>query len=75
MPQLIAHTEANRYVGDSARLRGLQEYPQERRRTDAEVAQKDLRAAIARAAEVGLQLPSAQLAMGLMHRLWGAEEL
>jgi 3-hydroxyisobutyrate dehydrogenase-like beta-hydroxyacid dehydrogenase len=75
MPQLVAHTEANRYVGDSARLRGLQEYPLQRRRADAELAQKDLRAAIARAAEVGLQLPSAELAMGLMRRLWGAESL
>lgn len=75
MTELVAHTEANRYVGDSARLRGLQDYPLERRRTDAEVAQKDLRAAIARAAEVGVRLPSAELAMGLMHRLWGAEEL
>jgi 3-hydroxyisobutyrate dehydrogenase-like beta-hydroxyacid dehydrogenase len=75
MAELVAHTEANRYVGDSARLRGLKDYPLERRQTDAEVARKDLRAAIARAAEVGLRLPSAELAMGLMHRLWGAEEL
>ena len=44
------------------------------RQHDAEVARKDLRAAITRAAEVGLQLPSAELAVGLMPRLWGVEE-
>jgi len=74
MAQLVAHTEANRYVGDSARLRGMVDYPLRQRQHDAEVAQKDLRAAIARAAEVGMKLPSAELAVGLMHRLWGAEE-
>lgn len=75
MAELVAHTQANRYVGDSARLRGMQDYPQKQRQHDAEVAQKDLRAAIARAAEVGLKLPSAELAVGLMHRLWGVEEV
>jgi 3-hydroxyisobutyrate dehydrogenase-like beta-hydroxyacid dehydrogenase len=74
MAQLVAHTEANRYVGDSARLRGMQDYPLRQRQHDAEVAQKDLRAAIARAAEVGLELPSAELAVRLMHRLWGTED-
>ena len=75
MAQLVAHTEANRYVGDGARLRGMQAYPLEQRRKDAELAQKDLRAAIERAAGVGLRLPSAELAVGLMHRLWGAEDV
>jgi len=42
-------------------------------RKDAELAQKDLRAAIARGAEVDVKLPSAELAMTLMHRLWGAD--
>jgi 3-hydroxyisobutyrate dehydrogenase-like beta-hydroxyacid dehydrogenase len=74
MAELVAHTQANRYVGDSARLRGMADYPLGQRQHDAEVAQKDLRAAIARAAEVGLQLPSAEHAVGLMHRLWGIEE-
>jgi 3-hydroxyisobutyrate dehydrogenase len=71
MAQLIAHTEANRYVGNFARLRRMDEVPQRQRQKDALVAQKDLRAAIARAAEVGIQLPSAELAVGLMQRLWG----
>jgi 3-hydroxyisobutyrate dehydrogenase len=75
MAELVAHTEANRYVGDSARLRGMADYPLRQRQHDAQVAQKDLRAAITRAAEVGLQLPSAELAVGLMHRLWGAEDV
>lgn len=74
MAQLVAHTEANRYVGNLARLRALADLPESARRKDAEVAQKDLRAAIARGAEVGLQLPSAELAVSLMHRLWGTEE-
>jgi 3-hydroxyisobutyrate dehydrogenase-like beta-hydroxyacid dehydrogenase len=74
MAELVAHTEANRYVGDSARLRGMVDYPLRQRQHDAEVARKDLRAAIARAAEVGLELPSAELAVGLMHRLWGTED-
>lgn len=75
MAQLVAHTEANRYVGNSARLRGMQDIPLGQRQKDAELAQKDLRAAIARAAQVDLELPSAELAVGLMHRLWGAEPL
>jgi 3-hydroxyisobutyrate dehydrogenase-like beta-hydroxyacid dehydrogenase len=73
MAQLVAHTEANRYVGNLARLRGLQDYSLQQRQKDAELAQKDLRAAIARAAEVNVELPSAELAVGLMRRLWGAE--
>jgi 3-hydroxyisobutyrate dehydrogenase-like beta-hydroxyacid dehydrogenase len=75
MAQLVAHTEANRYVGNSARLRMLESGPLRQREKDAEVAQKDLRAAIARADEVGVRLPSAELAMGLMHPLFGAEPL
>lgn len=73
MAQLVAHTEANRYVGNSGRLRAMQDIPLQQRQKDAELAQKDLRAAIARAAEVGIELPSAELAVSLMHRLWGAE--
>jgi 3-hydroxyisobutyrate dehydrogenase-like beta-hydroxyacid dehydrogenase len=74
MAQLVAHTEANRYVGNAARLRMLESIPLRQRQKDAELAQKDLRAAIARAAEVGTRLPSTELAVSLMHRLWGAEE-
>lgn len=73
MAQLVAHTEANRYVGNLGRLRGMQEIPFQQRKKDAELAQKDLRAAIARAAQVGIQMPAAELAVGLMHRLWGVE--
>jgi 3-hydroxyisobutyrate dehydrogenase-like beta-hydroxyacid dehydrogenase len=70
LAQLVAHTEANRFVGNLARLA---EIPLQRRQTDAELAQKDLRAAIARGTELGVKLPSAELAVGLMHRMWGAE--
>jgi 3-hydroxyisobutyrate dehydrogenase-like beta-hydroxyacid dehydrogenase len=73
MAELVAHTEANRFVGGSARLRAMESIPAEQRKKDAVLAQKDLRAAIARGAEVGVQLPSAELAVGLMHRLWGVE--
>lgn len=73
MAQLVAHAEANRYVGNATRLQMLEQVPLQQRKKDAELAQKDLRAAIARAAEVGISLPSAELAVGLMHRLWGAE--
>jgi hypothetical protein len=51
----------------------LESIPDPQRKKDAVLAQKDLRAAIARATEVGIELPSAQLAVGLMHRLWGTE--
>lgn len=71
--QLVAHTEANRYVGDSIRLKMMESIPVAQRAKDAELAQKDLRAAIARAREVGVALPSAELAIGLMHRLFGAD--
>jgi 3-hydroxyisobutyrate dehydrogenase len=73
MAQLVAHTDANRYVGNAARLRIYETIPLSQRQKDAELAQKDLRAAIARGAEVGTRLPSAELAISLMHRLWGAE--
>ena len=70
MAQLVAHTESNRYVGN---LRRLQEIPLEQRRKDVETSKKDLRAAIARAAELGLPVPSAERAVDLMPHLWGVE--
>jgi 3-hydroxyisobutyrate dehydrogenase len=73
MAQLVAHTESNRYVGNMARLKGMQAIPVAQRAKDAELAQKDLRAAIGRASELGVSLPTAELAVTLMHRLWGAE--
>jgi 3-hydroxyisobutyrate dehydrogenase-like beta-hydroxyacid dehydrogenase len=73
MAQLVSHTEANRYVGNANRLHALRDVPLQQRQKDAELAQKDLRAAIARAGDVGIRLPSAELAVSLMHRLWGAE--
>jgi 3-hydroxyisobutyrate dehydrogenase-like beta-hydroxyacid dehydrogenase len=71
MAQLVAHTESNRYSGD---LKRLTEIPLQQRRKDAELSQKDLRAAVARGVEVGLRLSSAAHAVDLMHRLWAAEE-
>ena len=73
MADLVAHTQSNRYVGDSARLRLMKDVPDAQRKKDAELAQKDLRAAIARGREVDVELPSAEVALGLMHRLWGTE--
>jgi 3-hydroxyisobutyrate dehydrogenase-like beta-hydroxyacid dehydrogenase len=73
MAQLVAHTESNRYVGNLARLRSMSDIPLAQRAKDAEVAQKDLRAAIERGRQLGVSLPTAELAMTLMHRLWGAE--
>ena len=70
MAQLVAHTESNRYVGNLTRVLQV---PAAYRKKDAELAQKDLRAAIARAAELGVQLPTAELAVGLMHRLWSVD--
>jgi 3-hydroxyisobutyrate dehydrogenase-like beta-hydroxyacid dehydrogenase len=69
LAQLVAHTESNRFVGERS---GLMKVPLPNRKKDAELAQKDLRAAIARGAALGVQLPTAELAIGLMHRLWGA---
>lgn len=73
VPQLVAHTEANRYVGNKARLAAYGQFPDQKRKKDAELAQKDLHAAIGRAAQFDLVLPSAELAVGLMHRLWGTK--
>jgi 3-hydroxyisobutyrate dehydrogenase len=73
MTQLVAHTEANRYTGNLSRAKGMESVPRERRETDAVLAQKDLRAAIARGREVDVPMPCAELAVGLMHRLWGVE--
>ena len=36
MAELVAHTEANRYVGDSARRRGMQDYPLRQRQLAAD---------------------------------------
>lgn len=73
LAQLVAHAEANRFTGSSERMRGLASYPPTAREKDAVLAQKDLRAAMARAAELDLELPSAALTVGLMHRVWGVE--
>lgn len=73
MAQLVAHAECNRYVGNATRLHMQKNVPFAAREKDAVLAQKDLRAAIARAAEVGVELPSAELAVSLMHLLFGAE--
>jgi len=73
MAQLVAHAECNRYVGNATRVHMQKNVPFAAREKDAELAQKDLRAAIARAAELGVQLPGAELAVSLMHLLFGAE--
>jgi 3-hydroxyisobutyrate dehydrogenase-like beta-hydroxyacid dehydrogenase len=73
MAQLVAHAECNRYVGNATRQYMQKNVPFAAREKDAVLAQKDLRAAIARAAEVGVELPSAELAVSLMHLLFGAE--
>jgi 3-hydroxyisobutyrate dehydrogenase-like beta-hydroxyacid dehydrogenase len=70
MAQLVAHTESNRYAGN---LKRLEEIPLAQRQKEAELSKKDLRAAIARGAELGLLLPSAERAVDLMTRLWGVE--
>ena len=76
LAQLVAHTESNRFVGDiGARWSRMKELPLQQRQKDAELAQKDLRAAAARAAELGFRLPGTEGAVNLMHRLWGAEPL
>ncbi len=69
LAKLVANSEANRFVGELPHAR----IPEQRRQVDARLAQKDLRAALARAAQVGLQLPSTEHAVGLMHRLWGVQ--
>jgi 3-hydroxyisobutyrate dehydrogenase-like beta-hydroxyacid dehydrogenase len=68
LAQLVAHTESNRFVTHMSRFKEL---PLENRMKDADLAQKDLRAAVARAGELGVPLPTAELAVGLMHRFWG----
>jgi 3-hydroxyisobutyrate dehydrogenase len=73
MAQLVAHAECNRYVGSATRLHMQKNVPFVAREKDAVLAQKDLRAAIARGGELGLELPSAELAVSLMHLLFGAE--
>ena len=70
MAQLVAHTESNRYAGN---LKRLEEIPLAQRQKDAETSKKDLRAAIARGAELDLPLPSAERAVDLMTHLWSAE--
>jgi 3-hydroxyisobutyrate dehydrogenase len=70
MAQLVAHAEANRYVGD---LKRLEEIPLANRQKEAETSKKDLRAAVSRARELGLALSSAEQAVDLMPRLWAAE--
>jgi 3-hydroxyisobutyrate dehydrogenase len=70
LTQLVAHTQSNRYTADIAKL---VPYTLELRQKEAETSSKDLRAAIARGAELGLQLGSAEHALSLTPRLWGAD--
>jgi 3-hydroxyisobutyrate dehydrogenase len=70
MERLVAHTQSNRFNGNLARLETI---PFELRRKEAETSMKDLRAALARAAELGLSLSSTERAVDLMQRLWAAE--
>ncbi len=71
MREIAMHTGANRVVGDISRGRVPEDYA--RRLNNAETAQKDLRAAIARAEELDLQLPTSSLAVGLMLGLWAVD--
>ena len=71
MREIAVHTGAGRIVGDISRGRAAEDF--ERRLNNAETAQKDLRAAIARADELDLKLPTAALAVDMMHGLWAVE--
>ena len=70
MDQLVAHTASTRYMGNLARL---QQIPLEQRRREVETSRKDLRAALARGRELGVDLSAAERAEGLMGRLWAVD--
>lgn len=71
MREIALHTGAANFVGDISSGRVPEDY--ERRLNNAETAQKDLRAAIARAAELDLELPTATFAVDLMPGVWAVE--
>ena len=69
--ELVQHAGAMTFTGDLSSNRNESDF--DRRVLNAETAQKDLRAAIARGAELGLALPAAEESIGRMHALWGVE--
>lgn len=74
LSQLVAHTQCNAFFGNFPKLRAMAPAdPKRKPQVDSELAQKDLKAALQRAAKVGLQLPTVEFAVGRMPDLWGAE--
>jgi len=71
MSELVAHTASNRYLGRLSKL--TEKVPLERRVADVEIARKDMLAAIARATEIGVAMPSVEATVGLIHRAWGVD--
>jgi 3-hydroxyisobutyrate dehydrogenase len=71
MREIARHTGATNLVGDISKGRSPEDY--ERRLNNAETAQKDLDAALARAAELQLELPTTAFAVDLMHGIWAVE--
>jgi 3-hydroxyisobutyrate dehydrogenase len=71
MREIALHTGATNFVGDISRGRSPEDY--DRRLNNAETAQKDLDAALARAAELDLELPATEFAVDLMPGIWAVE--
>ena len=68
---LAVRSGAVQLTGDFSVGRGPEDY--DRRVNNAETAEKDLRAAMARAGELVTELPTAAFAIDRMHALWGVE--
>ena len=68
---LAVRSGAVQLTGDFSVGRGPEDY--DRRVNNAETAEKDLRAAVARAGELVTELPTVAFAIDRMHALWGVE--
>lgn len=72
MREIALYAGANALVGDIAKNRVPDDY--EDRVHNAEMAQKDLRAAVARADEIGLEVPTTEFAVGRMPGVWAVND-
>ncbi len=72
MFEIVAHTRACAYVGDFSRG----PFPEDlsRLQNNVETARKDLRAAIARGDELGIDLPAATLGLERIGSIWSLDE-
>src|SRR4051812_2477345 len=76
-PQIVEHSGANQLMYTSPETRaaygGAPQFAPERLLNNAATARKDLRAAVARGAELGVAMPAAAKAIETVHGIWNVD--